>query len=74
MVIIHGDPVFSNVILSPDESVAIFIDVRCQLESTLTPSRDLHYDLGKVLQSVMGYGLILFMDINNLPKKGRVVR
>lgn len=68
MAIIHGDPVFSNVILSPDESRASFIDVRCQLSSTLTMEGDLHYDLAKVLQSLMGYDHILLTPLDQLPK------
>ncbi|KAE8451412.1 hypothetical protein EG329_004041 [Mollisiaceae sp. DMI_Dod_QoI] len=68
--IIHGDPVFSNVILSADERTASFIDVRCQLQDTLTTEGDLHYDLAKVLQSLMGYDHILFMDLAALPKEG----
>ncbi|KAG4441641.1 hypothetical protein IFR05_002848 [Cadophora sp. M221] len=61
--IIHGDPVFSNAILSPDDKSVSFIDVRCQLEDTLTMEGDIHYDLAKVLQSLLGYDHILFMDI-----------
>lgn len=34
--IIHGDPVFNNSILSTDDKSVSFIDVRCQLENTLT--------------------------------------
>ncbi|KXH49989.1 capsule biosynthesis phosphatase [Colletotrichum salicis] len=63
--VIHGDPVFSNAILSKDEKLVSFIDVRCQLENTLTPEGDIHYDLGKVLQSLCGYDHILFMSANN---------
>jgi hypothetical protein len=63
--VIHGDPVFSNAILSKDEKLVSFIDVRCQLENTLTPEGDIHYDLGKVLQSLCGYDHILFMAANN---------
>ena len=59
--VIHGDPVFSNAILSKDEALVSFIDVRCQLEKTLTPEGDIHYDLAKVLQSLCGYDHILFM-------------
>ncbi|KAH8814815.1 capsule biosynthesis phosphatase [Xylogone sp. PMI_703] len=62
--VIHGDPVFSNAILSKDEKLVSFIDVRCQLDSTLTPEGDIHYDLAKVLQSLMGYDHILFMSAN----------
>lgn len=60
--IIHGDPVFSNVILSKDERTVSFIDVRCQLDNTLTMEGDIHYDLAKVLQSLLGYDHVLFMD------------
>jgi len=63
--VIHGDPVFSNAILSPDEALVSFIDVRCQLEKTLTPEGDIHYDLAKVLQSLCGYDHILFMAANH---------
>ncbi|KAH7350599.1 capsule biosynthesis phosphatase [Rhexocercosporidium sp. MPI-PUGE-AT-0058] len=65
--IIHGDPVFSNAILSQDDKSVSFIDVRCQLENTLTMEGDIHYDLAKVLQSLVGYDHILFMDIAALP-------
>jgi hypothetical protein len=60
--IIHGDPVFSNAILGKDERTVSFIDVRCQLENTLTMEGDIHYDLAKVLQSLMGYDHILLRD------------
>ncbi|KAK6226513.1 Capsule biosynthesis phosphatase [Colletotrichum higginsianum IMI 349063] len=68
--VIHGDPVFSNAILSKDEKLVSFIDVRCQLENTLTPEGDIHYDLGKVLQSLCGYDHILFMSANNHDLRG----
>ncbi|KAH8819501.1 capsule biosynthesis phosphatase [Xylogone sp. PMI_703] len=63
--VIHGDPVFSNAILSKDEKLVSFIDVRCQLNNTLTPEGDIHYDLAKVLQSLLGYDHILFMSANH---------
>jgi capsule biosynthesis phosphatase len=59
--VIHGDPVFSNAILSTDERLVSFIDVRCRQEGVLTPEGDIHYDLAKVLQSLCGYDHILFM-------------
>lgn len=65
--IIHGDPVFSNAILSQDDKNVSFIDVRCQLEDTLTMQGDIHYDLAKILQSLVGYDHILFMDLAALP-------
>jgi hypothetical protein len=68
--VIHGDPVFSNAILSNDDKVVSFIDVRCQLKNHLTPEGDIHYDLGKVLQSLCGYDYILFMSANNYDLTG----
>ncbi|PKS13030.1 hypothetical protein jhhlp_000371 [Lomentospora prolificans] len=63
--VIHGDPVFSNAILSKDERLVSFIDVRCQLGNTVTPEGDIHYDLAKVLQSLCGYDHVMFMSTNN---------
>jgi hypothetical protein len=63
--VIHGDPVFSNGILSQDGQTVSFIDVRCQLEETLTPEGDIHYDLAKVLQSLCGYDHVLFKMAKN---------
>ncbi|KAF5681378.1 capsule biosynthesis phosphatase [Fusarium denticulatum] len=68
--VIHGDPVFSNAIISDDERTVSFIDVRCQLENYLTPEGDINYDLGKVLQSLCGYDYILFMSANNYDLTG----
>jgi capsule biosynthesis phosphatase len=59
--VIHGDPVFSNAILSGDGQLVSFIDVRCRQKDVLTPEGDIHYDLAKVLQSLCGYDHILFM-------------
>ncbi|KAM0278767.1 hypothetical protein ACHAQH_004958 [Verticillium albo-atrum] len=42
-----------------------FIDVRCQVENTLTPEGDMHYDLGKGLQSLCGEAHGLSMGANN---------
>lgn len=62
--VIHGDPVFSNAILSQDEHRVSFIDVRCQLNGTLTLEGDLNYDFAKVLQSLLGYDHAVFMFAN----------
>lgn len=53
--VIHGDPVFSNAILSADGKAVRFIDVRCRLGNVLTTTGDVNYDLAKVLQSLCGY-------------------
>lgn len=60
--VIHGDPVFSNAILSPDGKAVSFIDVRCQLGNVLTSAGDINYDLAKVLQSLCGYDQVLFLS------------
>lgn len=55
---IHGDPVFSNVLLTSDSAV-VLLDMRGSLGSKRTTAGDMHYDLAKVLQSLYGYDLIL---------------
>ncbi|KID80939.1 protein phosphatase 2A A subunit (ISS) [Metarhizium guizhouense ARSEF 977] len=57
--VIHGDPVFSNAILSADGKAVRFIDVRCRLGNVLTTTGDVNYDLAKVLQSLCGYDHIV---------------
>lgn len=51
--VIHGDPVFSNLILTVDNQV-VFIDPRGSQEGRLTLQGDALYDLAKVLQSCVG--------------------
>ena len=55
---IHGDPVFSNVLLTDDGHI-ILLDMRGEQGSTLTLQGDLLYDLSKVYQSLLGYDYIL---------------
>ena len=56
--VIHGDPVLSNVLLTPASSV-VFLDMRGRQGSVLTTAGDQHYDLAKVLQSLYGYDFVL---------------
>jgi len=56
--VIHGDPVFSNILLKADNSVA-FLDMRGCLGQTMTMAGDVVYDLAKVYQSLGGYDYIL---------------
>ena len=56
--VIHGDPVFSNAILSTLGTV-VWIDMRGRVGSTLTLAGDVLYDLAKVYQSLHGYDFIL---------------
>jgi len=56
--VIHGDPVFSNVLYTDDGSIYL-LDMRGELGSTLTLQGDTVYDLSKVYQSLLGYDFIL---------------
>mmetsp|Transcript_22652 Transcript_22652/g.67035 ORF Transcript_22652/g.67035 Transcript_22652/m.67035 type:complete len:663 (-) Transcript_22652:528-2516(-) len=51
---IHGDPVFSNVLLTREGGVKL-LDMRGALGNKLTTAGDVAYDLAKVLQSLCGY-------------------
>ena len=55
---IHGDPVFSNVLLTHDGRVK-FLDMRGALGDVLTTCGDVAYDLSKVYQSLCGYDAII---------------
>jgi len=55
---IHGDPVFSNCVLSTAGETR-FIDMNGKLGHVLTTSGDCAYDLAKILQSLYGYDYIL---------------
>jgi len=56
--VIHGDPVFSNVLLTRSSEVKL-IDMRGMIGTQLTQSGDALYDLAKVFQSLCGYDFIL---------------
>jgi hypothetical protein len=56
--VIHGDPVFSNVLLTDDGRIYL-LDMRGELGSHLTLQGDLTYDLSKVYQSLLGYDYII---------------
>jgi len=55
---IHGDPVFSNV-MRTDEDTVVLVDMRGELGSRLTTQGDVLYDLSKVYQSLSGYDFML---------------
>ena len=55
---IHGDPVFSNILLTSSNDT-FFIDMRGRVGDVHTTSGDVLYDLGKVYQSLYGYDFIL---------------
>lgn len=51
--VIHGDPVFSNVLLTDTPSVYL-LDMRGEVGNKLTLQGDVLYDLSKVYQSLLG--------------------
>ena len=62
--IIHGDPVFSNIIT--DEENIKFIDMRGKIDDTLTIYGDIFYDYSKIYQSLIGYDeIILHKYVSN---------
>jgi capsule biosynthesis phosphatase len=55
--VIHGDPVFTNVLQT--EQGLKFIDMKGKVGDELTIIGDAYYDLAKVYQSILGYDFIL---------------
>ena len=55
---IHGDFWFSNILLTYDDEFK-FIDMKGQVDGSLTINGDMYYDYGKLYQSILGYDLIL---------------
>jgi hypothetical protein len=56
---IHGDPVFSNVLLTRQKGDVRLIDMRGEIGEKLTTQGDVLYDLSKVWQSLLGYDFML---------------
>jgi aminoglycoside phosphotransferase len=52
--IIHGDPVFTNILIDKNNKIK-FIDMRGEIGDTLTIEGDMFYDYGKIYQSLIGY-------------------
>jgi len=59
---IHGDPVFSNVLVDYENNTK-FIDMRGKLGDSLTIFGDIMYDYAKIYQSIIGYDFILYDKI-----------
>ena len=55
---IHGDPVFTNVIVDKNNRMK-FIDMRGKQGNVLTITGDKNYDLAKVYQSLVGYDFLI---------------
>ena len=60
--VIHGDPVFSNAILSDGNERVRFFDVRAMQGANFTLEGDVAYDLAKVYQSLQGYDHVLLSN------------
>ncbi|KAJ3104033.1 hypothetical protein HDU97_009580 [Phlyctochytrium planicorne] len=58
---VHGDPVFSNVILTAKGDI-VLLDMRGQLGNKFSLEGDALYDLAKVYQSVRGYDYHLMAE------------
>jgi aminoglycoside phosphotransferase len=56
--IIHGDPVFTNILIQQSENIK-FIDMRGMIDKKLTIYGDIFYDYAKIYQSLIGYDEIL---------------
>lgn len=56
--VIHGDPVFTNVLVDSIGSIKL-IDMRGKIGETYTIGGDSIYDLAKIYQSLSGYDFIL---------------
>jgi hypothetical protein len=56
--VIHGDPVFSNAILTPHGDFK-FLDMRGSIGVEYTTAGDVLYDLAKIYQSLFGYDFVL---------------
>jgi capsule biosynthesis phosphatase len=72
---IHGDPVFTNVIIDKNNRIRV-IDMRGIQGDTLTLTGDRNYDFAKVYQSLVGYDFVirkLQIDENRLKKLRQII-
>lgn len=62
---IHGDPVFTNIIFDKENNIK-FVDMRGLLGDSESIYGDMHYDYSKIYQSLIGYDeIILNKEVNN---------
>lgn len=59
---IHGDPVFSNILIDNFNNLK-FIDMKGKVGNTLTIRGDIFYDYAKVYQSIIGYDFVLMNKV-----------
>ena len=70
--VIHGDPVFSNIIINLYGKIK-FIDMRGKLGDNLSICGDWLYDWAKIYQSLIGYDEILLSKIIDLEYKNKII-
>ena len=56
--VIHGDPVFTNILIDENNSIKM-IDMRGKVGDELTVYGDIFYDYAKIYQSIIGYDHVL---------------
>jgi hypothetical protein len=67
--LVHGDPVFSNIILTNEKKI-VFIDPRGSQGEKFNMYGDIYYDLSKIYQSLTGYDFII--EDNEIPKHNNI--
>jgi capsule biosynthesis phosphatase len=72
MGVIHGDPVFTNIIICENKEIK-FIDMRGYQGDELTIFGDMMYDWAKIYQSLIGYDEILDNKRINSPYKESMI-
>jgi capsule biosynthesis phosphatase len=70
--IIHGDPVFSNIIINNYDKIK-FIDMRGKLGNNLSICGDWLYDWSKIYQSLIGYDEILLSKTIDVKYKQNMI-
>ena len=70
--VIHGDPVFTNIIINNHGKIK-FIDMRGKLGEKLTINGDWLYDWAKIYQSIIGYDEILLSKIIDTNYKENII-
>lgn len=71
--VIHGDPVFTNIIVDNSGSIR-FIDMRGKQGNDVTIMGDINYDYAKIYQSLVGYDEILEDGNINLVYRNRMIK
>lgn len=70
--VIHGDPVFTNIIINEYGKIK-FIDMRGKIGDKLTIYGDWLYDWAKIYQSIIGYDEILLSKVINNKYKQNII-